>query len=195
MKLLDSDQIYCCFTPSSLPEGLSFPLFHADVQHTSRSPALFSNKPDCSEKVFVTITTTEKTSLFLFPTFLSLQAPDSLTSLGNSVPRGKCLKLWLFSSMFTLEIASFFFNINTICKYLIYVKCWIFRISSSSEETQLKSCRSSSHWGASGCLEAANFWDLSLSRSPEKHLFNIQWLSKVPYRPAMKWNLELINFS
>lgn len=168
MKLLDSDQIYCCFTPSSLPEGLSFPLFHADVQHTSCSPALFSNKPDCSEKVFVTITSTEKTSLFLFPTFLSLQAPDSLTSLGNSVPRGKCLKLWLFSSMFTLEIASFFFNINTICKYLIYVKCWIFRISSSSEETQLKELQEQQPLRGIWVLGSSKFLGFELEQKPRK---------------------------
>lgn len=108
MKWLNSDQIYCSV------------LHWNDTQEPARRPLLSLISSWCSahillpssvfqsarlpeEEVSVAITTTEKTSLSLFfPTFLSFQAPDSLSSPGNSVPSGKCLKIWLFSRMFTL---------------------------------------------------------------------------------------------
>lgn len=108
MKWLNSDQIYCSVLHwNDTREPARRPLFSLISSwcsaHILLPSSVFQSARLPEEEVSVAITTTEKTSLSLFfPTFLSFQAPDSLSSPGNSVPSGKCLKIWLFSRMFTL---------------------------------------------------------------------------------------------
>lgn len=92
---------------SSLPEGLFFPLFHPDVQHTSCFPALFSNKPDyAEEEISTAITTTGKP-----PSPSSSQLSSHSKHLIPSVPleiQSQVANVWSFD----------YFQACLLCKYL-----------------------------------------------------------------------------